>query len=72
MLGRSHIKFVFDLAHNLFQHVFHRDHTGGGPELIYYDRQVTFAIFELFQQFSQDFGLGDHQHIVHDLTDAHG
>src|SRR6202043_1617823 len=55
----------------LFEDVFDSDHAGGRAKLVHHDRQMTSAIFKFGEQFGQNLGFGDDQHVVHDLADLH-
>src|SRR5882672_4577629 len=72
LLGWGDIELIFDFAYDLLQNIFDRDHPGGRSELVYHHSQVPLAFLEFFQQFGEDFGFRDDQHVVHDLADFHG
>src|SRR5580693_7752832 len=62
-------EFVFDVAYQLLQNIFDRDYACCRSELVYHHCQVAAAFFEFGQQFRQHLGLGNDQHIVHDVAD---
>src|SRR5712671_4747728 len=70
-LRRRYIELIFDVADQLLEDVFHRDHSGGGTELVDHDREMAAALLEFREQFSEDLGFGYDQHVMHDLADLH-
>ena len=72
-LGLRHgdVELVFQLADQLFEHVFHADYARCRTEFVDHHGEVTLAALEFDQQFKERFGFGDDQHIVHDLVDLH-
>ena len=56
---------VADLAENLLQHVFERDHAGNGAELVHHHRQMRVAAAELVHKLVERFGFRHHQRLAH-------
>src|SRR5215469_715550 len=68
--GRD-IEFIFDIADQLLEDVFDRDHARGRAKLVDHYREMTPTLFEFGEQFRQNLGLGNYDHVVHDLPDLH-
>ncbi len=61
------VELVLDLADQLLQNILDGHQSGGGTEFIHHHRQMPFARLELGQQIGQRLGLGNHQHLAHDV-----
>src|SRR5215469_15222963 len=68
--GRD-VEFIFYIADQLLEDVFDRDHARGRAKLVDHDREMTPTLFEFGEQFRQNLGLGNYDHVVHDLPDLH-
>ena len=65
------VEFIFDVAHKLLEYVLNRDDACGRAEFVDDDGEMAAAFFEFGQQFGQNFCFGNHQNVVHDLTNLH-
>ena len=66
------VVLIFDSAHDLFQHVFHRQHADHGAELIHHHRQVRAAGAELIEHLGGGLGFGYEHHRPQQAADAEG
>jgi len=55
-LAGGNVEFIFDVAHQLFENVFHRDDSGGRAETRRLPLRDAAALFEFGEQFTKTFG----------------
>src|SRR5205807_1391103 len=70
-LRRGHIKFVFNIAHELLKDVLDRNHPSSGTELVDDHCKMAAALFEFGQQFRKHLGFRDDEDVMHDLPNLH-
>src|SRR5690554_5805900 len=66
------IVFVFDVADDLFQHVFHGDETRCAAVFINHDSQVVATATEVMQQDVKPLGFGNEHSRTNQRTNAYG
>ena len=63
------VELVFDVADDLFKHVFDGDKAGNAAEFVDDDGHVVMVVAEVAQQHVQPFGFGDENGGMQDFTD---
>ena len=52
----------------LLQHIFDGDYAGGRAEFVDHYGEMAFALLEFREKIGQRLGLGNHQHLAHDVA----
>ena len=65
----SDVKFVFKLADDLLQYIFHGDKAADGAKFIDHNGEMAFAFLKFNQKIVERFAFRNEEHFTHDVAD---